>query len=225
MLLSTYRLKVLSPVFPAAFSPCSYLLHDISWAALVPHTVTAVVAADGGGVVLLFPHLSVNELLHHRARQGTCEYVDENDRLHEQNLPHFWILPLTRFSRKNKTSQRSLGRKETATQPAGGRTAAPDHPTPRPPQCLLLPIPAGRPCPRRRTSAGPLPAPSRPARGHAAPCLCPHCATPRAGRRGRLSSGAVPPLGREGGGGRRGAAWGGAVVLGVPLRTFPSAAQ
>jgi len=113
VLLSTCRLKVLLPVLPVAFFLCSYLLHDISWAALVSLTVTAVVTAYGRGVVLLFPQLSVNELLHHRARQGTCEYVDENDRLHEQNLPHFWILPLTRFSRENKTSQRSTRGKET----------------------------------------------------------------------------------------------------------------
>lgn len=215
MLLSTYRLKVLSPVFPVAFFPCSYLLHDISWAALVSLTVTAVVAADGGGVVLLFPQLSVNELLHHRARQGTREYVDENDRLYEQNLPHFWILPLTRFSRKNKTSQRSLGRKETTIQPAGGRSAAPDPPpAPAPPP----PYPRRPPLPSARTSAGPLPAPS-PRRSRRAVFMSALRDTERRAAGAALPAArSRPSTGRKEAGGR---ARGGAAVFGAALPSVP----
>lgn len=200
MLLSTCRLKVLLPVLPVAFFLCSYLLHDISWAALVSLTVTAVVTAYGRGVVLLFPQLSVNELLHHRARQGTCEYVDENDRLHEQNLPHFWILPLTRFSRENKTSQRSTRGKETTIQPTGGRRAAL---SPAPPYPRRPPSPA--------LSAVPQPGRTRPVPAEVTPrrVYVPHCATPSAGRRGRLSP-RRGPAPRPGGGRRAvrgGAAW------------------
>lgn len=72
-------------------SHATCLLFDISRAALILLAVTDIVVAHESRVVLLLPQPPVDELLHQRGRQGKRKNIDENDGLHAQNLPHFWV--------------------------------------------------------------------------------------------------------------------------------------
>lgn len=72
-------------------SPATCLLFDISRAALILLAVSDIAVAHESGVVLLLPQPPVDELLHQRHRQERRKNVDENDGLHAQNLPHFWL--------------------------------------------------------------------------------------------------------------------------------------
>lgn len=140
------------------YFPPSYLLLDISRATFILLAVTDTAIAYKSGIVLFLPELPVDELLHQRARQGRRKHVDENDRLHKQNLPHFWAWGLILTGTSTGTAPRrplsaaphraevtqcrrcvtpTAGTRMTAASLSGGVSPvspAPCHRPPRPPR-------------------------------------------------------------------------------------------